>query len=430
MRPVTDRARYRTRSVLLSLRVRFISRSEMSTFPLAFLLALIGCVGCLRAAEPKASLAKPATAPAASVKLQPPGPADWASFRNGDHLLGVAHSELPEKLELLWTHEAGEMVASTAAIVGGHVYAASLKGEVFCLNLGDGQRLWTYRSIDDPDPKSFAPGFKSSPTVTADSIYLGDEEGTLHALDRATGKKRWTFSTSAEIVSSVSIYQDKLVFGSHDNCLYCLKSADGGQVWKFVTQGPVNCTPAIVGSSTFVTGCDEHLRVIDIGTGTEQTDIPLGTYLIASPAVVDNVLFVGTYASEVVAIDWKMKEKVWTYKDPQREFPYHASAAVTDDYVIAGSRDKRLHCIDRKTGKGVWVFETRGKVDSSAVVVKDRVFFGSTDGNLYGVTLKDGKEVFRHTDGRPFSASPAVGQGRLVIGSESNAGKIYCFGAK
>jgi outer membrane protein assembly factor BamB len=49
---------------------------------------------------------------------------------------------------------------------------------------------------------------------------------------------------------------------------------------------------------------------------------------------------------------------------------------------------------------------------------------------VYGIGLDDGKEQWRFNDGRPITASPAVGEGCLVIGSESNTGTIYCFGAK
>lgn len=356
----------------------------------------------------------------------------WPSLRNGNELRGVAIGKLPDKLELLWKHEAGEMVTSTAAIVNGRVYAASLKGEVFCLDLKTGQRLWTYRSKEDPKPNEFLPGFKSSPTVTADGVYLGDEEGVFHAIDRATGKKKWTFAAGGEIVSSAAVLpdSDQILFGSHDNSLYCLKLSDGAKVWQFATEGMVNCSPAIAGNFTFVTGCDEHLRVIDIRTGKQEKDIPLGTYLIASPAVVDNMLFVGTYASEVVAVDWQMEKTLWTYKDEAREFPYHSSAAVNSEFVVVGGRDKRLHCIDRKTGNKAWVFNTKSKVDSSPVIVGDRVFVGSDDKTIYGLRLSDGKEIWKFAADGQVSASPAVAEGCLVIGTESKQGTIYCFGAK
>ena len=383
---------------------------------------------CASIPDPTAvSLGAAEKAPSATSK--PVAANSWSSFRNGFDLLGIAQSTLPEKLTLQWKFEAGEMIVSTAAIVDGRVYVGSLNGQLFCLNLQDGKPIWSYRSITDPDPKAFAPGFKASPTVTADSIYIGDEDGVLHAIDRATGKQRWTAKSGAEIVSSATCYQDKILFGSHDNNLYCVQAADGKQVWKFETQGPVNCTAAIVGNRTFVTGCDEHLRVINIDTGKEEIDMHMATYLIASPAVVNEILYVGTYASEVVAIDWQAKKKVWTFKDEDREFPYHSCAAVTADRIIVGGRDKRLHCLDRKTGKQIWFKETKGKVDSSPVVVGNRVFVGSEDGNLFEFNIADGKELWKFNAGKSISASPAVAEGRLVIGSESSDGIVYCFGA-
>ncbi len=352
----------------------------------------------------------------------------WPSFRNGNSLQGIASSVLPETLELRWKVQLGEMIKSTAAIVNGRVYVGVLSGELLCLDLQTGERLWTYKTVEQVDPNSFAPGFKASPLVTSVGVFIGDEDGVFHAVDRETGKKLWTFETTAEIISSASVYENNLVFGSYDNVLYCLGQADGKLVWHYATMGPVNCSPAVIGKQTFVTGCDEHLRVINIETGKQEIDMPLGTYLIASPAVRDETLYVGTYASEVVAIDWKNQKRLWAFKDAKREFPYHASAAVTADRVVVGGNDKRLHCLDRHTGKELWFFDTRGKIESSAVVTGETVYFGSSDGKLYGLNLQTGKKTFEFLDGRPFSASPAVASQSLVIGSESSDGNLYCFG--
>ncbi len=365
-----------------------------------------------------------------SVKLPKPGPTSWASFRNGNQQLGVAKSKLPEKLELLWKVPTADGVVAAPAIVGNHVYVSTLTGELLCLDKKTGKQVWVYKSVEKVKKNSFAFGFLSAPTVTADSVYVGDEDGVYHAVNRATGKRRWIFKCQAEIISGTAVVGDRLIFGSYDSSMYCLKASDGSKLWQFQTQDRVNGSPAIAGNFTFVTGCDEHLRLINIENGKQEFDMPLQTYLIASPAVLGNMLYVGTYASEVMAIDWKKQEVVWRYKDPVREFPYHASAAVTDKYVVVGGRDKQLHCIDRKTGKGIWTFQAQGRIDSSPVIVGKRVFFGSNDRNIYGLNLADGKQVWKYNAGKEFTAAPAVGEDVLVIGAEGSDGPIYCFGKK
>jgi outer membrane protein assembly factor BamB len=365
------------------------------------------------------------------VAAEPNSPSDtsWPSFRKTLSLTGVARSQLPAKLDLLWQVELGDQILATAAIVGDYVFVPCLSGEIVCLDRRTGQKVWTYKSVEKVEKNSFAPGFKSSPTVTKDSVYAGDEDGVFHAIDRTTGKMRWTYKTGGEIYSSAAFVDGRIIFGSYDNNLYCLDEA-GALKWKFGTEGYVHCAPAIADGYTFIAGCDEHLRVIDIQTGEQAADMPLGTYLIASPAVVGNMLYVGTYASEVVAVDWKAKDVKWRYQAGEGDYPFHSSAAVTDKVVVVGGRDKLVHAINRATGQKLWTFPTRAKVDSSPAIVGDRVFVGSNDGNLYELSLADGKEVWKYNAGKPLTAGPAIGEGVLVIGSESRDGKVYCFGKK
>ena len=354
----------------------------------------------------------------------------WSSFRHDLAQTGVASSSLPSELELLWEVTLGDQILATVAIVGDFVYVPCLSGELVCLDRKTGAKVWAYKTVEVVEKNSFAPGFKSTPTVAGDSIYLGDEEGVFHAIDRKTGKGRWKFATGGEIYSSAAVLEGRVIFGSYDNRLYCLLEKDGSLIWKYETQGYVHCSPAVVDGVTFIAGCDEHLRAIDIKTGEQTVEVPLETYLIASPAVVGDVLYVGTFASEVVAVDWKKKEIVWRYSAGESEHPFHSSAAVTEQLVVVGGRDKLVHAIDRSTGRKVWTFPTRAKIDSSPVIVGDRVFIGSNDGNLYALGLADGKERWKFNAGKPISAGPAVGEGVLVVGSESRDGKVYCFGKK
>jgi len=280
------------------------------------------------------------------------------------------------------------------------------------------------------DPKVFIPGFNSPVSVTRNLVLCGDEEGTMHCVDRRSGEKRWTFATDALIVGGAGILGDRVIFGSHSGFLYGLNLDNGEKLWEFNTQGPVNGTQAFSGRFTFVTGCSEPvLYVVDTETGLEHARCPLDDLLIATPAIVDDVLYFGTSEGLVLALDWKQQRNVWKFEEMVQQREVHSAPAVTDDLVIIGGRDKFLYALDRRSGQKRWSFPTRGDNDNSPVVVGDRVFFGSGDRNLYAVGLADGQERWKHNAGQPFSeASPAVAEGRLVIATSGPPGQILCFG--
>ena len=357
--------------------------------------------------------------------IEAPRASSWASFRATPDQRGISRSTLADQPTLKWELASPDGWVAAVAIVGEFVYAPALAGNLHCLDLKTGKEIWNYRSIEDPDPKKFAPGFKAAPLVTATMIYIGDEDGVLHAIDRTSGKKVWVFASDAEIAGCVAQYEDKLLLASHDSYLYCL-NPDGTEVWKFQTNDRINCSPAIEGSFTFLAGCDEHLRVIDLQTGKEFRDMPLESFLIASPAVVGDLLYVGTHTGEIVCVDWRKGEFVWRYAGP-RKMPFHASPVVTDELVIVGGHDKNVHAVDRKTGDAKWTFATRSRIECSAAVVEKRLFVGSGDGNLYGIDLQTGNEVWKYNAGRPISAGIAIGEGHLVVGEDQQNGRLLCF---
>ena len=263
---------------------------------------------------------------------------------------------------MLWTYEAGDAIESSAAIVDGVVYVGSQTGELHAVNLADGKLKWKYKASADGIGES-------SPTVAGGLVYIGDLSGVLHAVqtrDRAGG------------VDVQDEHRDQVVagrrgrqgasIGSYDSNLYALGAKDGKLAWKVQTEGYVHATPAVVDGVAYIAGCDEILRGIRISDGVEVLKMPFGAYTGASPAVVDGRAYYGTYENDVLAVDLKAKKIVWSYKHPERSFPFYSSPAVLGDRVIVGGRDKMVHALDKKTGKALWTFATGARVDSSPVV--------------------------------------------------------------
>jgi outer membrane protein assembly factor BamB len=259
-------------------------------------------------------------------------------------------------------------------------------------------------------------------------VFVGDQDGKFHCIDAEKGTKRWTFDAGGSINSSANCIDEKVLFGSEDAHLYCLEAKTGKLLWKFHTDGPINCAPAIVEGRTFAAGCDPNLHIINIADGKEIGVVELGAQGDASAAISGDLLFFGNQnKNTVMAVDWRQKKLVWEFES-EKQMPFHSSAAVADDLVIIGGRDKMVYGLEAKTGRKRWEFATRGKVNSSPAIAGGRVYIGSIDGNLYALDLRTGNKVWQHALGGRISASPAIGQGRLVIGTQD--GIVYCLGAK
>ena len=74
----------------------------------------------------------------------------------------------------------------------------------------------------------------------------------------------------------------------------------------------------MAGDRTFVAGCDSTLHVLDVDNGKELGSVDLGGQAGATAAVAGDQLYVGTMSNQVLAIDWKKAEIVWTFEAARR----------------------------------------------------------------------------------------------------------------
>lgn len=355
--------------------------------------------------------------------------ADWPQFRRDAALTGIAASSLGDALELRWSVPLGFSVESSPAIAGGFVYATSLPGVLVKLNLDDGAEAWRYRpGATEAEAGEFEEDRfgESSPAVADGTVYVGDLLGVLHAVDTESGEVRWRFPTGAEIKSSPVVADDLVLVGSYDEHFYAVDRTTGELRWKLQTEGPVHATPGRANGLAWVTGCDAVLRGVRITDGTEMVRFDSGAYTAASPAILDETLYYGTFNNEVLAVDVGAGELRWRYEHPERHFPFYASAALAGNTVVAAGRDKLVHALDRETGEARWTFRARARFDSSPAVAGNRVYAGNADGRLYVLDLETGEKVSEFHAGAAIMGSPAIAGGRIVFGTQD--GTLFALG--
>ena len=396
-----------------------LKRFAVAGFPLLTLLMIVGCEA---GADPQSQ--HNATVPEATNKSSMPKTVrgNWPLFRGDSFSSGVSQSGLPDSPELLWRYIVKDgAFESTAAIVDGMVYLGDLDGTFYALDLESGHKQWEFKTEDQA-------GFLASAAVQDGLVYIGDMDGRFYCLQAMNGDLNWSFFTQAEINSSANFYQENVLVGSQDATLYCLNAHTGELTWKHTIEDQIRCAPTVVENRAFLVGCDAQLHIVDLELGmgeqSVQIDSPSGT----TPAVRGDLTYFGTHGGTFYCIDWKQREIVWTYRDPDSQQSFRSSAAVNGDWVVVGSRSRRVYGLNPQDGEARWVFPTQKSVDSSPVIVGDRVFVGSSDGRLYAIDLKSGEAEWNFEAGGGIVASPAVAEGRLVIASDD--GTVFCLGQK
>ena len=90
------------------------------------------------------------------------------------------------------------------------------------------------------------------------------------------------------------------------------------------------------------------------------------------------------------ALDRITGQEVWRFANGNAVW---SSPAVVDGVVYVGSWDGHVYALDAASGTEVWSFATGGEVDSSTAVVDRVVYVGSKDGHVYAIHAASGTEV-------------------------------------
>ena len=96
------------------------------------------------------------------------------------------------------------------------------------------------------------------PTAFKGRLFVGSEDGTVYALDSATGCVWWTFKASGTVKTAISIGNKGTIafFGDTNGIVYALKQDDGSLLWKFHADphpaARITGSPLLVGTRLYV----------------------------------------------------------------------------------------------------------------------------------------------------------------------------------
>ncbi|MCA9904591.1 MAG: serine/threonine-protein kinase [Anaerolineae bacterium] len=274
--------------------------------------------------------------------------------------------------------------------------------------------------------------YKGDVTPLSDIYSLG---ATLHhVLTRKDPRLEPPFSFHERPINAfnpkvpegfVAVIEKSLAFKPEDRYQSCDEMKQALEALRFQPQAGIYVAPtaptagengaAVVTTTPFEQGT--HAGGIQ-AKWTFKTEDEIRT----SPAVWKDLIFIGSYDTNMWALNAESGELVW-------KFPTNAgiaSSPVIDDSnrsIIFGSEDYRLYALDARTGRVNWTFSSQDRIRSTPRVAHNHVFFGSDDSKVYALNASNGRKIWEFEAGAPVRCRPAVTNEFIIVGCES--GEIF-----
>ena len=273
---------------------------------------------------------------------------------------GFLHAIDADTGEELWNFYTRYPVKSSVAVTNGTVIFGSDDYSIYCLDAKTGVKIWDYRT------NSFV---ASSPAVENGIVYVGSTDGYLYALQADNGRFRLRVKTRT-ITCSPAI-KDGIVYLNSQRFLWTI---DGkarnwpgehnlrGWWLQFYAFRLAPRPPSVSGI----------MWALPLGTGRAST---------STPVVTDDTIYTAL-DSWLHSVDIESRTRQWTFVAGGL---LRSSPALGNDILYIGSEDGRLYAVDATDGKKLWDFPTGDKITSSPALVDGVVYVGSFDGKLYAI---------------------------------------------
>lgn len=324
----------------------------------------------------------------------------WTSFRNGVENHGQSkYMGLVSNRRLMKRLYIGGIFWGTAVIDDeNNVYVGSSNRLFVCIN-SQGEIKWKYKLDRLPD------SLVDSAAVLhpAGLIIVPGGDGTLHGLEKETGKLVWRFSPKEQtedipkgaIVNSFegNIQIDKrgwIYVGCDNGFFYCINGATGMLLWSFKTNMMIWSCACLIKDEKYVIfgSLDWHIYMIDVETGSLVSKYKTNAEIKSSPLTFDNIVIICNTNGTIYCFDVTQNkfEMLWMH---DFEAEIYSSPAYKDGMLVFAKMNGDIEVIDLETRQKKWGYRTGSPICSSPIITKNNIIFvGAADGKLYAFDLQ------------------------------------------
>ena len=161
--------------------------------------------------------------------------------------------------DVVWEFETGGGVVASPIIVDGRVYVGSFDSIFYAFDAADGSvPEWRFTGAGN--------WYWGAAVANSDTVFAPSLDGNLYALELRTGKPRWVHKTDNRIVGAPALISDLIAVASDDGRLRIASLDDGNLEGACTIEDKIR-TPLVAGDGTVYLGArDNTIRALSVGT--------------------------------------------------------------------------------------------------------------------------------------------------------------------
>ena len=349
---------------------------------------------------------------------------DWPKWRgprgDGTWRAPKLQTRWPEDgLQRAWRQELGGGYGGIA-VSGGRVYVMDRQREpkdierVLCFDAVTGKRFWSHSYPADYDNVSYDNGPRATPTVYRGHVYTLGALGHLYCLDVSNGQIVWSKDLVRDFAARVPIwglsaspviFEDTVIVhpGSKPNgCYIAFDRVTGEERWRGLPDGAGYATPILIdhaGTQQLVGWTPSNVRGLDPRTGkllwTVPFEVNYGT-AIAHPIFQEDLILVSSYydGTKAIHLGDQPSDVQVKWHDRRNLRGLMSQPLYRDGHAYLLDKRHGLTCFHLATGKKRWDDDNRmtpkGRNPQATMVWlndADRAIILNSDGDLILVRL-------------------------------------------
>ena len=184
-----------------------------------------------------------------------------------------------------WSISFDSFIRSNPASSNGKVFFASINGEFVCVNAESSKII--YR-------KKISSSFNGGVTIKNNNAFIADTDGIIYSIRISDGEIDWKYNTGSRIQMNPALDNENLFIGNLSGEIFSITQKTGSLNWKEKFNGAVfNSTPLITDNRIIISNLFKSVLLINKTDGKVSKEMSLNERVKMTPAIKNNILFLG-----------------------------------------------------------------------------------------------------------------------------------------